>query len=273
MIEIKFENINTQFLKENMNSEIKIVKNNLDFYIKLNIKEGMNNLIAFSNGAINPDKKNPPVYMRHKWGDEFNASCIFIDDRTTHDFDLKIGWGIGTPDRHYIIDYIEIIKCISEHLNIKDENIIYYGSSAGGFMSIAMATLHKGSTSIVNNPQTYIKNYSKFYVNQIYERIFPELNKVEILKKYSERFSLLNLMSKNKYVPKIIYLQNRKCKSDVINHVIPFLRNADKYKINLSNLNLIYYNDVKAGHNPLKREQTVKYVNNFIKNKDALLLK
>src|SRR5699024_11166248 len=156
---------------------------------------------------------------------DFNASCIFIDDRTTHDSKLKIGWGMGTPDRYYLKDYVSLVVKISKELGIKNNKIVYYDSSAGSFMSIAMPVYHKGNTAIFDNPQTYVNNYYKTYVNQIYENIFVNERHSEILKKYSGRFSLLNLMARKKYVPKIFYLQNRKCKSDLISQVNPFLEN------------------------------------------------
>jgi len=69
------------------------------------------------------------------------------------------------------------------------------------------------------------------------------------------------------------YLQNRKCKSDMVKQVLPFIKYAERYKVNLSNLNLVYYNNIGVGHNPLSREKTVVYINYLKTNDFDLILK
>ena len=221
---------------------------------------------------MNPQRSKPPLFMRSKWADDFDASCIFIDDRTIHNKDINIGWGIGTPERHYLKDYSEVIIKISEILEYESENVVYYGSSAGGFMSIALASYQQGSIAIANNPQTYVHNYLPAHVEKMYNSLFPGLEKGEILKKYSNRFSLLNIMSKNKNIPKTIYLQNRLCKSDINMHLKPFFQNADKFNVNIKNINVVIYNNEFSGHNPIGKEKSLNYINNLITNDFSMIL-
>lgn len=263
---INFEDLTYDILIENNHSTLKIIKEDIDFYFKINLKLEENYLIVFSNGAVNPDKKQPPVFMRSKWHEDFNASCIFIDDRTIHATDMTIGWGLGTKKRYYIQDYYEIINRICTILEYKSSNVIYYGSSAGGFMSIALASYHKGSYAVANNPQVYIYKYQAEHVNKIYKNIFEGMTKQYILKKYSTRFSLGALMSKNKNIPKTFYLQNRLCENDMEKHLNPFLSNAKRYNIDLTNINFLLYDDKFKGHNPIGREKSVKFINNLIDN-------
>src|SRR5699024_9425029 len=120
-------------------------KNDLDFYFKYYHKHHNSKLLVFSNGAYDPKISKPPVFMRSKWHEDFDANCLFIDDRTVHGNRLRIGWGVGSKERHYLVDYVEVVKKISEIISVEANNIIYFGSSAGGFMSMAMATMHKGT--------------------------------------------------------------------------------------------------------------------------------
>lgn len=263
---INYEKLNREYLVKNNNSTLKIIKDDVDFYVRINIKNDANYLIAFSNGAVDSEIKLPPLFMRSKWHEKYNASCIFIDDRTIHNTDMNIGWGIGTKDRYYILDYSEIVKRICELLNYEAEKVIYHGSSAGGYMSIALASYHKGSYAIANNPQTYIYKYQRYHVNKIYENIFSDMSKEYILKKYSIRFSLSALMSKNENIPRTVYLQNRLCENDMERHFKPFLANAKKYNIDLTNINFVLYNDKLKGHNPIDIEKSIKIVNNLIYN-------
>jgi len=271
MIEEHIEKVNKDFLINNNKKNLKIVIDNLDFYFQFHYKKNCNNLVVFSNGAIDTDKRKPPVFMRSTWSSEINANCLFIDDRTIHDSDLKIGWGVGTPKRHYLNDYNRFVKLICKLFDFKSDQTIYFGSSAGGFMSMAMACEHKGAKAIVNNPQTYVYNYTSGSVKKLFQNLFPKEQYSEIIQNYKERFSITRIMSKNKHVPEIHYLQNRLCRSDMDRQLNPFCKMMDKYNIDSDNINIILYNNKKSGHNPMNKQSTIKYLNSTI-NQDIELL-
>lgn len=267
MNKINFENLSYEFLFQNDNAHFVIIKEDIDFHFKMNINSISNKLVVFSNGAVDPSKKKPPVFMRSNWHEEMNYNAIFIDDRTIHNNDLRLGWGVGTKERHFLNDYSEIIKKIAFLTNITDDNVYYYGSSAGGFMSMVLATMHERSTAIVNNPQTYVYKYYEKAYQAMYKSIFPGMNDVEIHKNYSDRLSITSILKKYKYVPNIYYFQNRLCKTDMDNHLMPFMNNLDKYKINSAPIQFILYNDKNSGHNPLSKDKTLKFIDMIINDK------
>ena len=271
MIQINFEDITIDSLTANNQETLAIVKEDEIFYIKIFLKGYSNKVVVFSNGALDPEKKKPPVFMRESWIDDFDFNAIFIDDRTIHGKELKIGWGVGTPERHFLVDYSEIIKKVINELNFKNENIFYYGSSAGGFMSMGLSSMHDKSTAIVNNPQTYVYNYFESYVNDLVEKVFIDKNKNEVFKECAERFSITALFKKYKRVPNVHYIQNRLCKSDMRNQYLPFLKIVDKYNVDATPINFILYNNYKSGHNPLGKDDTLKIINSII-NKDNIIL-
>lgn len=263
MKEIKIEDLTLELLKQNDGEILKILQDDTDFYYKVHLKQ-YRKLIVFSNGAYDPKKSVPPVFMRSKWVDEFEANCLFIDDRTVHDNNLRLGWGIGTKDKHYLRFYVKFVKKIAEILEIPTKEIMYFGSSAGGFMSMAMASMHKGTYAVVNNPQTYVNRYLKTYKTAVYRSSFPGLTEKEITKKYSNRLSLVNIFARNKNVPKVYYLQNRLCEGDMKNHLTPFLDSIDRYNLDSKNINVILYNNKQAGHNPAGKQVTINYVNSIL---------
>lgn len=265
-----YENINKDALWKYNHEIIKIIKEDLDIYIKLNLKPDNDKLVIFSNGAVDPSKSKPPVFMRSKWHEDFDANCLYIDDRTIHHKKLRIGWGVGTKERHFLIDYSEIAQSISKYLNIDTSNIVYLGSSAGGFMSMYLATLHKGTTAVVNNPQCYVDRYDTVNVEKLYSKIFPDYQREEIKRKFAARISITSLFRKQQYVPKIYYIQNRLCKSDMVKQYEPFCTFLDKYKINSTNIKFILYNNKLSGHNPIAKEATVEFVNQILSNKSPL---
>ncbi|MGO2040666.1 MAG: prolyl oligopeptidase family serine peptidase [Staphylococcus equorum] len=264
MKKCKLNDLNLSFLKS-VNSEVFCVnKDNVDFNFKLSLKPNNNKLLVFSNGALDPSKNTPPVFMRAKWADDFTANCLYIDDRTIHYNGLRIGWGIGTTTRHYLEDYSTIVKEIAHLLVINPEDIIYFGSSAGGFMSIMLATMHKGTTAIVNNPQTYVHKYYRPAVEKMYETIFPTMSEKTILKNYGMRFSVTSMMKSKKNVPKILYIQNASHKPDMESHYEIFNKMLDTNKLSKKNIIFFLYNDPVSGHSAISKEMTVDIVNKWL---------
>src|SRR5699024_425210 len=139
------------------------------------------------------------------------------------------------------------------------KEIMYFGSSAGGFMSIAMASMHKGTYAVVNNPQTYVNKYLKAYKTAVYKSAFPNMTEKEILMKYRSRLSLVSIFARYKNVAIVYYLQNRLCEGDMKNHLTTFLDSLDRYKLNSQNINGILYNNKQAGHNPAGKQATINY--------------
>lgn len=271
-IEINFNEISREFLLENNGKTLAIEKENEVFFIRLKLKKYNNKLVIFSNGAVDTSKKEPPVFMRETWHDKFDASCIFIDDKTIHDKNLAIGWGIGTEDRHYLNDYVEIVKKVSENIYVLDENIFYYGSSAGGFMSIAMASMHRGTVAIANNPQAYVYNYFTSSVNRLYEEIFTEKDPNIIKSKYSTRLSLTAIFKSTRNIPKTFYMQNRLCKMDMNQQLYPFWKTIEKLGIKSNKINFILYNNEISQHNPLNKNETIETVNGILNNTLKILV-
>lgn len=261
---IDFNDLNKSFIKRNNFLAVKIIKDGIDFYIKLAIKNEYKPLVIFSNGAYDPNKSTPPIFMRNSWYKEYEFSSIFIDDRTVHDHALRIGWGVGNADRHFLVDYYEIVSKICEILDKDSDDVYYYGSSAGGFMSIYLATLHKGSTAIANNPQTYVTKYNRLAVNRLFKSVFPDFSDEEIKKKYATRFSLVSAMKKYKNTPRIYYIQNARCKGDMEKHCNPFMHALKKYKVPSREIQFMFYNNDKMGHDPISKEDTIRMIHAVI---------
>lgn len=255
---VEFEHINFEILKKASPDILKVMKDGVDFYFKINLKEHSNKAIVFSNGAYNPKKSAPPVFMRSKWLNDYDSTCICVDDRTLHGKDVRVGWGIGTPDRYYLLDMSSIIKKILKQINVTSPNVIYFGSSAGGFMSLMFSILHKNSNAIVNNPRIYA--YKSSSINSIYKGLFPGLTPQKINKKYGGRLSVTYLMNKRNYVPNVLYILNRDSKSDYQEQYIPFIKMAEKYNINLSKISFWLYSDKNNPHDFISREKTAAII-------------
>src|SRR5699024_11310258 len=97
---------------------------------------------------------------------------------------------------HYTLDIREIINKIQKIMQVKSNDVIYFVSSAGGYMSLQFATINKDSLAIVNNSRIYI--HKTYTFKKIRDTIFKTTDSKEILKKYNDRLSLLAFMKKYK---------------------------------------------------------------------------
>src|SRR5699024_1946412 len=183
-------------------------------------------------------------------------------------------WGVGSYNRHYIRDYNEVIMRIAELLKITNENVIYFGSSAGGFMSLMLATLHKGSLAIPNNPQVWVRLDSQTSrAKNLYNEIFPEMNEKEIFSMFSNRLSVISMMKQENYIPNIFYLLNRYSNKDYEEQYKPFKEFLDKRNmIENSHIEFLMYHSDKGHSGIYDRKKTADLINSFLTTQKTIKL-
>lgn len=259
---INYADLDLEYLLQNNNNKFCIYKGHYDFYFKINIKDNNDKLVVFSNGAADRKRSELPLFMRHTWSDDINASCLYLDDRTIHDSKLMIGWGIGREDSHFLREVSLIIKKITLLLEIKSDNTYYYGSSAGGFMSMILSIKHRYSKAIVNNPQIILNNYIEGKpLSFIRNNFFKKYTHDEFLNKFPERISVPYLMNEQNYVPRVLYIFNRESIEDYEKQYLPFLEELNQYSIDSSKIEFLIYHHKGLGHNPLSKDRTIKIIN------------
>lgn len=271
IVDINYNNLTYEFLNTNKQSVIKVIKDEVDFYFKLSLISDSKKFIVFSNGAVDRGRKKAPYFQRSSWVDDYNANCIFVDDRTLHNNELRVGFGIGNTSRHYLLDISKILLKIRGLWSTSSSKTIYFGSSAGGFLSLAYATLDKDSLAIVNNARIYVnKTYS---YNLIKKTLFPGIDNKTILKNYGDRVSIIAFMKKHKNVPNAIHYVNRLSKSDHDIHYKLYFANTEKYRIRLSNQNFVMYSNYSKKHDTLSRSDTSQIINSALNQELPLINK
>lgn len=139
---------------------------------------------------------------------------------------IGAGWGIGLPNDYFLENIKNIILKISNYFNIKNENIIFYGSSMGGFTSIQLATMIKNSQAIAENPQIDARNWMKrvYLKNNFYSDLYDE-NTLKNIEPY--KYNILEMIKKENYIP---YLTIINCISteDINFHLSPFVKELTK---------------------------------------------
>lgn len=259
---IEYIKLDKSFLHNNNNNEICILKNDIDYYFKLNLKKTCDKVVVFSNGAADRKKSELPIFMRHSWSDEVNASCIYVDDRTIHDSRLMIGWGIGRKNVHHLNEVGMILRKILLLLEIPSNKSFYYGSSAGGMMAAYFSIKHKCSKAIVNNPQMITSNYMDGKaLSFIRNNFFKEYSQEDFIERFKDRLSIPYIIKEDEYIPRMLYILNKLSETDYECQYLPFIKELDDSGLDASNIEYLLYNNKRLGHNPLPKERTIKIIN------------
>lgn len=277
---------------------------NYEFIIDIN--NNFDKVIIFGSGALpksNIEKfKGHPVFHRISW--DYNHSQIYYNDPTRKLSDeLTGGWGLGTQETWYLENISKIIKIIAdnyfeyENPNNKYNNLIFYGSSMGGYMSLQLSILVKNSISIAEMPQFNLYNWKYWPI--LKRTIFYDLTQKEIEEQFSHRLKIIDLINREKYIPNTYLILDCSVQSDFENQYNDFFNhlnelpyednnNINKIKIRIDGKNigheqLDYINsyesiekicmllDYDKGVNKRDISQNFKYHQLLLKNQSLLL--
>ena len=212
-----------------------IISNDVQYKFILNIKSNSDKLLVLGSSSIPVRIKekfdNRPYFNRVSW--KFNQSTLFYDDptRTIGGVDIVAGWGIGTPKKWYLKEIALIVKKIANILYAYDKNnlyknIIFYGSSMGGFMSLQLSILVKNSHAIAEIPQLNLMDWSYWHV--LKSQLFPQFTNDEIKDKFMHRLSFFDLIIKENYIPNAFLVLDCTDERDFNTQFKKFLVNLDK---------------------------------------------
>ncbi|MFM5817777.1 alpha/beta hydrolase [Aeromonas sanarellii] len=161
--------------------------------------------------AVDRAKMTLPVFNRWTWADKgvFPGNMLCISDPTlTLHHELQLGWLLGDIDHCATKDLANFIVRLAKEKGIPNNRIVFYGSSAGGFSALALATLVEGSVAVAINPQTVALSYeASKQVKLIQEHCFNGMSKDIIEKNYSSRVNMIERW-KNVRASKFILVQN-----------------------------------------------------------------
>lgn len=245
---------------------LSIDKNGVKFEFLIKLNENSDDLLVMGSGSYDPNKMSPPVFQRHAWLNDFSQTVIIYNDPTLYLGKITLGWGNGTVERHYLKEISEILVTLIGKLNYRYEDTFFYGSSAGGYMSLILAGFLKGTTAIANNPQTIVANFWPHPVKEMIEASYPSMTLEEALSRFPERMNVIDFYKEINYIPKINFLQNVAATRDVDKHLIPFISGLNKLSSEMfsENVRLDLYSDKEKGHSPVGKKETIEYINKVI---------
>jgi hypothetical protein len=194
------------------------------FEMFAHLKQNSPLLYVFGPAAVDRDKNHLPYFPRWSWAINCPYSALSLNDPTLYLGDLKVGWFQGTEKQYYLPLSCNLVTHLANLINLKPEDILFCGSSAGGFSSLMMAAFVREASAFVVNPQTDITRDIKKRVNPLLKTCFSGMTRQEARKKFISRLSVLEYCHSIGNLPRIFYLQNINDHSHWKNHYLPFIQ-------------------------------------------------
>ena len=276
LISLEIDEIETYDFPVNEAFGLEVICDNTPFYLIIKFSKSNKNLICFAPGASERhektsegDLKIPPFFSRWKWHKYFDESTItFADPMLFLGDEMKLGWLIGTKDHWHLETVSRIIEKLAINQNVSSDNILFYGSSGGGFVSLCLAALIRNSKVLVNNAQFFVLNYHPRLVNLALDATVPSfegLSKEQVIEKIRYRLDVPELYKKQNYAPYITYYVNVKSEFDMTTQAMPLV--SKYYEMDVFNgLDIIYYSKAsKTPHNPLPNNISINIIKSFAK--------
>lgn len=228
-------------------------------------------LLVTYNGALQRSKApDGIIFQRSSWLGEFNSSVVQIADPTlVKESRLQIGWAQYSKERWAIEDMTKVLDRVREIFNLQDSSsTLHYGSSAGGFQAIAMATLDVGSRAMVNNPQLDWSRYVETFVNSLRQQVFDGEEIEKIREEAPWRVNVADLFELAGVVPEISIFTNIASSGDLDNQLVPFLSSlaANTPFGTDPKVHVHAYAHEGLGHNPLPKPKTIQTLNHALES-------
>ncbi|MGP5123061.1 heparinase II/III family protein [Glutamicibacter ardleyensis] len=200
--------------------ELHINNRYFDFIL---IKRESKTLFVTFSAAAGIDKNTYPIFSGLKLGNRDEVDLLALSDIAQSGTEsLKTSWHLGT---HRVPTTTIILKLLNKlKRENKYNNIVIFGSSAGGFAALNISRHVPGSTAVVMNPRTDLKASPTTFA----EYIKVAHGNTNPLRR--EDLSM-PLAYSRKTLNKVVYIQNLQDLNYFNNHYIPFEKsNINKTK-------------------------------------------
>ncbi|MEA1987700.1 MAG: hypothetical protein U9N57_00665 [Pseudomonadota bacterium] len=150
-----------------------------------------------------------PIFHRWSWyvGLE-DCSVVSISDPSLYFAEINASWFISR-DFDFIAEMSKFIRKISRMNNLEESQIIFYGSSMGGFASLMLASFFDEALSISEVPQLNFLNYPFLSAkHNVENKLLDGLTLDAFFQSYPERLDVVERFKKNRRIPSIKIITN-----------------------------------------------------------------
>ena len=280
IIEIDFHDLDD--LKINLDKKTGLIVHwdDVKYEFLLNIKTNNDKLLILGSGALGRRKfdRSRPYIERHSW--EFKQSTIHYHDPTYYvDDQITGGWGIGTENNHYLEKISIILQFLINRFEFKRQNVLFYGSSAGGFTSLILATLVKGTMALVDIPQIYVHKYKTLKRQTggwktIRKIAFSDITDEQFIELFSCRLDFVEMTKRENYIPNAYMVLDCSAELDFVHQYLPFFESLNELPFNeYSNRLKLIISGRNMGHVALPKYDTMNLIDKIFsqENSDDLM--
>lgn len=151
-------------------------------------------LFVMMPSAVERSKIVLPAFNRWTWAAQgvFPGHTLCIGDPTLElDDEMCLGWCLGSRNDCAADQLVEFITKFAAAKGIPAEKIVFWGSSAGGFAALALASRVPGSTAVAINAQTDALAYDMAYqVGLVRKFCFDDQTEEQIRAQYAHRVDM-----------------------------------------------------------------------------------
>ena len=255
VIKTKYEDLDNLEYPKNELIYLIVEYENFDYEFLLRDLENSDKLTVLGSGAFNKTKnydRTKPLFNRWSW--TFDDSTLYYHDPTLYlADDIYAPWGLGTPEVWYLEKIAIITEKIAQLLSVKNNDILFYGSSAGGFTSLMLSILVKDSICLAEVPQFDITSWGSFW--RPLKNASFDMDDKEFVDKYKYRVSVMKLIQEHDYVPNAYILMDCSAEYDFTRQYLPFLKRLNNftYDIKGNSMKLIIFGK-NTGHSALPKD-------------------
>lgn len=194
----------------------------LDYYL---VPGRSGRMVVFSPGFLDATRFPYPYFQRMKWAQRLEDTCVFLADPSLLLGDTQIGWFIGNRTTHYLPVVARYVETLAASLGTAPADLLFFGSSAGGFSSIGMAAHVRGARALAVNPQTNaLKLHSPQQLANTLRSCLGVSSLVDAYRDYRPRLMLSEMFRQLGHVPRMTIWQNFYDHYHVEHHLLPFLQ-------------------------------------------------
>lgn len=146
--------------------------------------------------------------------------CTLADPTIQLDHGLKLGWYVG----HDGADTLEWISSLVDRLRViaGARQLIFVGSSGGGYAALQASHLFPGSLAFVMDPQTVVTNYHAAQVQRFLRVGFDNMSPLAAIQAHPDRLSAVARYAAEEPTNWVYYTQHLRDRFHIENHLRPF---------------------------------------------------
>ena len=220
-------------------------------------------------------------FQRYTWSEELvDFDCLFFSDPSIQEKnDLTLGWFQYSKDSYGIDSLAKLIKIVIKEKDYQESNVLIFGSSGGGFVSLKLAEYFTEALIVALNPQIYLYNYTKPYYLNMLKWCYGNENENIIKTSFFSRISVSGTFDSERGNP-VFIIQNTADERHMVRHLKPLLRKiggkvlghlddvtVKEYALSYCCVNVLTYYDEKSKHNPPEKKVTLKILTDLLKLK------